>query len=95
MEHFPQTKEKYESFRSFAHLQEKYPWAKAIEVVSFWYGKYRIPKGVQDRIAKYYLTDGRRNVNSEGYRASVALEQYLNDCGFQVATERDFGITAL
>ncbi len=95
MEHFPQTKEKYESFRSFAHLQEKYPWAKAIVVESFWYGKYRIPKGVQDRIAKYYLTDGRRNVNSEGYRASVALEQYLNDCGFQVATERDFGITAL
>ena len=95
MEHFPQTKEKYESFRSFAHLQEEYPWAKAIVVVSFWYGKYRIPKEIQDHIAKYYLTDGRRNVNSEGYRASVALEQYLNDCGFQVATERDFGITAL
>ncbi len=53
MEHFSQTKEKYESFRSFAHLQEKYPWAKAIEVVSFWYGKYRIPKGIQDHIANY------------------------------------------
>ncbi len=37
MEHFHQTRDKYEPFRSFAHLQNDYPWAKAIVVVSFWY----------------------------------------------------------
>lgn len=35
MEHFPQTRDKYEPFRNFAHLQNDYPWAKAIVVVSF------------------------------------------------------------
>ncbi len=28
MEHFPQTKDKYESFRSFAHLQNDYSFGK-------------------------------------------------------------------
>ncbi len=95
MAHFPQTKSKYEGFRSFAHLQREYPWARAIVILSFWYGKYRIPEGVQERIARYYLTDARKNVNSEGYRISIAFEKYLTDCGLRVATDRDFGITAL
>lgn len=93
--HFPQTKEKYEAFKSFAHLQEDYPWAKAVVVCSFWYGRYHIPAELQGCIAKYYLTDGRRNTESKGYQASVAFEKYLADCGLQVATDRDFGITAL
>ena len=95
MEHFPQTKDKYESFRSFAHLQNDYSLAKAIVVVSFWYGKYYIPNNLQNYVAKYYLTDGRRNPNSEGYQTSTRFEKYLMDCGFQTATDRDFGITAL
>ena len=45
--HFPQTKEKYEAFRSFAHLQNNYPWAKAVVICSFWYGKYKIPEELQ------------------------------------------------
>ena len=95
MEHFPQTKDKYESFRSFAHLQNDYSFSKAIVVVSFWYGKYYIPNNLQNYVAKYYLTDGRRNPNSEGYQTSTRFEKYLMDCGFQTATDRDFGITAL
>ncbi len=95
MEHFPQTRGKYEAFRSFAHLQNVYPWAKAVVIVSFWYGKYHIPNSVQGRVAKYYLTDGRRNVNSQGYQTSAAFEKYLADCGLRVATDRDFGVTAL
>lgn len=95
MNHFPQTKDKYEGFRRFAHLQKDYPWAKAIVVVSFWYGKYHIPNVVRDSVAKYYLMDGRKNRDSEGYKSSVAFEKYLTDCGLQVATERNFGITAL
>lgn len=95
IKHFPQTKEKYEAFRDFAYLQTVYPWAKAIVICSFWYGKYRISNELQDCIAKYYLTDGRRNNESQGYRTSVAFEKYLTDYGFHVATDRDFGITAL
>jgi len=93
--HFPQTREKYGAFRSFAHLQDTYSWAKAIVICSFWYGRYYIPNELQGRIAKYYLTDGRRNTESKGYNTSIAFEKYLTNCGLQVAADRDFGITAL
>lgn len=83
MEHYPRTREKYEAFRSFAHLQDNYPWAKAVVICSFWYGRYHIPDGLQGRIAKYYLTDGRRNTESQGYRTSIVFEKYLADCGFR------------
>lgn len=95
MEHFPQTRAKYEDYISFAHLNDDYPWAKSVIVCSFWYGRYHIPNDLQGSIAKYYLTDGRRNAESQGFQASVSFENYLKDCGFQTATDRDFGITAL
>ena len=95
MEHFPQTRAKYADFINFAHLNDAYPWARSVVVCSFWYGKYRIPDKLQGSIAKYYLTDGRRNSESQGFQASAAFENYLKNCGFQTATDRDFGITAL
>lgn len=95
MEHFPETRRKYEGFRKFAYPEKEFPWAKAIVIVSFWYGKYRIPAAVRGHIAKYYLTDGRRNPDSQGYKASAALEKYLRDSGLRVAFNRDFALTAL
>lgn len=95
IQHFPETKEKYEGFRAFVHLEQDYPWAKSIVICSYWYGKYYIPKKLQGCIAKYYLTDGRRDTTSEGYKTSIAFEKYLMNHKLQVATDRDFGITAL
>ncbi len=66
MEHFPETRRKYEGFRKFAHPEKEFPWEKAIVIVSFWYGKYRIPDAVRGHVAKYYLMDGRRNIDSAG-----------------------------
>ena len=95
MEHFPETRRKYEGFRKFAHPEKEFPWAKAIVIVSFWYGKYRIPDAVRGHVAKYYLMDGRRNTASQGYKTSAALEEYLQSCGLRVAFNRDFALTAL
>lgn len=95
MEHFPETRRKYEGFRKFAHPEKEFPWAKAIVIVSFWYGKYRIPDAVRGHVAKYYLTDGRRNTASQGYKTSAALEEYLQSCGLRAAFNRDFALTAL
>lgn len=95
MAHFPQTRRHYEPFRGFAHLSDRYPWAKSVVVCSFWYGKYRIPAALQGRIAKYYLTDGRRDAASQGFRTSVSFENALRGGGLRTATDRDFGITAL
>lgn len=95
MQHFPETKKKYEGFRAFAHLKDNYPWAKSVVICSFWYGKYHIPDELHGHIAKYYLTDGRRDTSSEAYQTSIVFEKYLTNCGIQVATDRDFGITSL
>lgn len=95
LRYFPNTKEKFEAFRSFANLQQSYPWAKAIVICSYWYGKYYIPDELNGCIAKYYLTDSRRDTTSEGYQISIAFENYLRDYGLQVATDREFGMTAL
>ena len=95
MERFPHTRPRYEKFLVFAAPQAQYPWAKAVVVCSFWYGKYRIPQGLQGRVAKYYLTDGRRNTRSTGYQASVGLERYLQKQGLRIAFDRDFGVTSL
>lgn len=95
MAFFPEAKDRYEVFRRFAHLKNDYPWAKAVVICSFWYGRYSILDDVQGRIAKYYLTDARRNTDSQGYQISIAFEKYLKECGYQTATDRDFGVTAL
>lgn len=95
IQRFPETEKNLSKFRSFSKPQEKFPWAKAVVVCSYWYGRYRIPSNLQGSFAKYYLTDGRRNEQSDGYKTSVAFEQYLRDQGFQIAFDRHFGITSL
>ncbi|MCM1101602.1 MAG: epoxyqueuosine reductase [Clostridium sp.] len=92
---FPETEKIYGDFRAFARVKEVYPRAEAVVICSYWYGKYHIPEKLQGRIAKYYLTDGRREPASAPYRTSVAFEKYLVDAGLWVKTDRDFGITAL
>lgn len=95
IQRFPETEKNLSKFRSFSKPQEKFPWAKAVVVCSYWYGKYHIPPNLQGRFAKYYLTDGRKNKQSDGYKTSVAFEQYLKEQGFQLAFDRHFGITSL
>lgn len=92
---FPETRARLEHLVSLVRLQVRYPWAKAIVVCVFNYGQYNIPDNIQGRIAKYYLTDGRRNPDSACYQASMNLEKYLLEQGLQVATERHFGLVPL
>lgn len=92
---FPEMRAHSEGFYGFANLQVEYPWAKSVIICARWYGKYRIPQNVKGHIAKYYLTDSRKNKNSQEYKDSVAFEQYLIDCGMKTETDREFGITAL
>lgn len=92
---FPETEKNLSKFRSFSVPQERFDWAKAIIVCSYWYGKYHIPPSLQGRFAKYYLTDGRKNEKSDGYKTSIALENHLRKQGFRIAFDRHFGITSL
>lgn len=95
IERFPETGDRYEKLFQFASPQRQYPWAESVVVCSYWYGKYRIPDTLRGRIARYYLTDGRRQEHADGYRTSVAFEQYLLGLGLRIAFDREFGVTAL
>lgn len=95
IERFPEIKIHSEDLYAFSNLQIEYPWAKSVIICARWYGKYRIPENVKGHFGKYYLTDSRRDKNSRENKDSVALEQYLIDCGIKTKTNREFGITAL
>lgn len=95
MRDFPETRTRYEKFHAFAVPQKQYPWARSVVICSFWYGTYRIPENLDGRVAKYYLTDGRRNARSDGFKTCRAFAAYLQAQGLRIAFEPDFGATAL
>jgi len=95
IERIPESEPYIEGFRSFAHLQALYPWAKSVVVCVRRYGKYRIPEHLQGLIGKYYLTDSRTDEDSEGFKASLMFEESMQSLGIKTLTERKFGITAL
>lgn len=92
---FPETTGRYQKLFQLANPKESFPWAKAVVVCSFYYGKYRIPQNLQGYISRYYLTDSRKNTLTEGYQTSVDFERFLCSQGFQIAFDRDFGIVPL
>lgn len=95
IELFPEVKPYYEGFYRFAHLQDKYPWAKSIVICVRQYGKYYIPEHLNGLIGKYYLLDSRTDKHSKEFQDSLKFEAYLQGMGLQTETERKFGITAL
>ncbi len=90
----PENEKAYGGFRAFAAPESRFPWAKAIVICTRYYGKYRIPEGVEGQVAKYYLFDGRNDPESASNRESLRFEGLLQELGLQTATERKFGITA-
>jgi epoxyqueuosine reductase len=73
IERLPENREKYNELYRFTNLYETHPWAKSIVICVQRYGKYRIPENLKGMIAKYYLVDGRRDINSIDYQSSNCL----------------------
>lgn len=95
MERIPETIPFYERFRSFAHLQDSYPWAKSIVICVGRYGKYRVPEQMQGVIGKAYLFDSRIDERAKEHQASLKFEAAMQKMGLKTATNRKFGITAV
>ncbi|QHI71572.1 epoxyqueuosine reductase [Aminipila terrae] len=95
MDKVPASKPFYQNQERLLHVQKEYPWAKSIIILAVKYSQYKVPDEVQQRIAKAYLFDNRMNFKSVEYQQSIAMEQYLQSLGLQVATNRRFGIVGL
>ncbi len=91
----PETKQFYEKFYRFAHLQDAYPWAKSIVICISEYGKYHVPENLQGLIGKAYLFDSRRDEQSKELQNSLKFEEYMQGMGLKTEAERKFGVTAL
>lgn len=95
IEHTPEDAAELGELYRFTRLRETHPWAKSVIVCVRRYGKYAISPNLDGLIAKYYLVDGRRNVDSPDYKASAEFEKYLRSIGLKTKAERKFGVTAL
>ena len=91
----PSSEKFYQSQRRFLNLQSDYPWAKSVVVAAMPYGKYKIPQPVKGQIAKTYLYETRVDAKTKEYQSSQSFEQYMQDLGLQVATNRKFGIVGM
>ncbi len=95
MERFPESRGMYSPYAAFAAPQEQFPWAKAVVVCAFWYGRYRVPPHLAGLVGKSFLFDSRRDPESAGHRAGAGMDGHLSGLGLQNAREPDYGITAL
>ncbi len=64
-------------------------------ICSLWYGDYHVPRGFKGQIAKYFLTDFRRNENTAAYGNSFKFEEYLHSLSLRAVTERDDELLAV
>jgi len=81
IERLPETQQYYSYFTRFAKPDEAESWVKSIIVCAFRYGKHKIPKELQGRIGKFYLTDYNVFKESEENKVAVLFDEYLTENG--------------
>ncbi|AOT71840.1 epoxyqueuosine reductase [Geosporobacter ferrireducens] len=91
----PASKMFYQNQSRLTHLPERYPWTKSVIVAVSHYGHYEVPGQLKGHIGKHYIFDGRVNTESQEFKRSVAMEQFLQDLGLKTASNRNFGIVGL
>lgn len=95
MEKVPASKMFYQGQMRLTDLKKRYPWAQSVIVAVSRYGHYKIPEQLKDRIAKYYVVDGRENPECEEFKTSVQMEKFIKDLGLKTAENRKFGVVGL
>lgn len=91
----PASKIFYQRQSRLMNLPERYPWAKSVVVAVSHYGHYKVPEQMKGHIGKHYIFDGRVNTQSEEFKRSVSMDQFLKNLGLETATNRNFGIVGL
>jgi epoxyqueuosine reductase len=92
---FPQSALMYKRFYHYADVRQTFPWALSLVVCVYEHGKFEVPEGLRGRIGRAYLFDGRKDENSEEFRARGELIRYLEGLGMKVGCSDGLGITSL
>ncbi len=85
----------YKGQQRLARVQEEFPWAKSVVILTVPYSKYHVPENLSGHIGKTYLFDTRTDENTIEYQQSLALETYLKSLGLQTAINRKFGVVGM
>lgn len=85
----------YKGQQRLAHVQEEFPWAKSVIILTVPYSMYHVPENVSGHIGKSYLFDVRINENTTEYQQSRRLELYLQSLGLKVEINRKFGVVGM
>lgn len=91
----PQSETFYKRQDRLIEPQKLFPWAQSVVIVIERYGKYVVPKEVQNSIGKHYLFDGRVDENSQEFQAGLKMETFMESLGLRFANERKFGLVGL
>ena len=94
IERFPEMRG-FERFMEYAFPDRQFPWAKSVVVCAGWYGRYRLPVNLKDRIGKSFLVDIRSEPRSSGRQAGERLEAFLREGGLQTAGDCLYGLAPL
>jgi epoxyqueuosine reductase len=79
---FPESKDLYAKLKQLGHPKKNSDWAESIIVSAYRYGKYKIPKGIDHLVGKYYLADGRLDYAPE-YSMGQQFEAWLQELGLR------------
>jgi epoxyqueuosine reductase len=79
--------------RTLEEIEDLYPWAQSVVVCVWQYGKYDIPPNLEGYVGKYYQVDGRRNEESEQFRATRKFQHWLKQQGLRVHEDLEHGVT--
>ncbi|MDR0334817.1 MAG: hypothetical protein LBH69_02895, partial [Methanomassiliicoccaceae archaeon] len=92
---FPQSALMYYQFAHFADVRQKFPWAMSLVVCVHDYGRYKVPKGLEGRVGKAYMFDGRKDKNADAFIAKEALMKFIEGMGIKVGCDNEHGVTSL
>ena len=92
---FPESAVMYNSLRRYAHVREKFPWAKSLVVAVWEYRKYKIPESLHGRIGLSYQFDGRIDPASESFQKRDELAEFIRQMGLTIGREERYGFTAV
>lgn len=90
---FPESTHLYKPLFNLAFPKKNYEWAKSVIICASRYGKYKIPKDIDNLIGRYYLYDYRHQEDSTEYSKKNVFQSYLKEIGLNTAND-DRGITA-
>lgn len=79
----------YESL-NFGHVRQRFPWAKAVVICTYWLGKYRYPQSLQGKYAKSFFLSPSNSCCMDMQKKCQQLEAWFANRGIHAEGGNQF-----